>query len=203
MTTPTNYSIVGSGNIGSALARLFARAGHDVTIANTRGPDSLRQLTEELGPSVRAGTLTDAIHGDVIFVAIPFHAVAAFGKSLPDWTGKIVVDATNSFWTPNADEMLQGRLSTEFVADSFPAAAVVKAFNQIPANMLSAEVPPDHGKRVVFISSNNDDASAAIAHLADDLGLAPIQLGRIDDGGRLIHAQNALVLRNLIEQPRT
>lgn len=99
--------------------------------------------------------------------------------------------------------MLQGRLSTEFVADAFPGAAVVKAFNQIPANMLSAEVPLDHGKRVVFISSNNDDASAAIAHLADDLGLAPIQLGRIDDGGRLIQAQNALVLRNLIEQPRT
>jgi 8-hydroxy-5-deazaflavin:NADPH oxidoreductase len=124
-------------------------------------------------------------------------------KTLPDWTGKIVVDTTNSFWTPNADEILQGRLSSEFVAEAFPGAELVKAFNQLPANVLSAEVPSAHGKRVVFVSSNSHAASGVIAQLARDLGFAPIELGRIDEGGRLIQAQNALVLRPLIEQPRS
>ena len=201
MTTPPTYSIVGSGNVGSALARIFARAHVDVTIANTRGPESLRELTSELGPTVRAASITDAIEHDVIFIPIPFHAVEAFGQTLPNWTGKIVVDTTNSFWTPNADEILQGRLSSEFVAEAFPGAEVVKAFNQLPANVLSAEVPSAHGKRVVFVSSNSDAASGVIAQLARDLGFAPIELGRIDEGGRLIQAQNALVLRPLLEQP--
>src|SRR6185436_11539686 len=97
MTTPPTYSIVGSGNVGSALARIFARAHVDVTIANTRGPESLRELTSELGPTVQAASITDAIKHDVIFIPIPFHAVEAFGQTRPDWTGKIVVDTTNSF----------------------------------------------------------------------------------------------------------
>ena len=59
MTTPPTYSIVGSGNVGSALARIFARAHVDVTIANTRGPESLRELTSELGPTVQAASITD------------------------------------------------------------------------------------------------------------------------------------------------
>jgi len=203
MATPTTYSIVGSGNVGSALARLFARADIDVTIANTRGPESLRHLTSELGPVVQAGTIADAVERDVIFIPIPFHAVAAFGRIRPDWTGKIIVDTTNSFSTPNADEMLQGRLSSEFVADAFPGAELVKAFNQLPAAVLAEEVPAAHGKRVVFVSSNSEAASGAIAQLASGLGLAPIELGRIDAGGRLIQARNALVLRPLIEQPRS
>ena len=203
MTAPTSISIVGSGNIGAALARVFARAHIDVTIANTRGPESLRELTGELGAGVTAGTVTDAIRSDVIFIAIPFHTVQAFGRTVPDWTGKIIVDTTNSFWTPHAEELLQGRWSSEYVADHFPGADVVKAFNQLPANVLAAEVPAEHGKRVVFISSNNDATSAIVKQLAIDLQFAPIELGRIDEGGRLIQAQNALVLRPLIEQPRT
>ena len=203
MTTPTTYSIVGSGNVGSALARIFARAHLDVTIANTRGPETLHELATELGPTLHAATITDAIEHDVIFIPIPFHTVEVLGRTLPDWTGKIIVDTTNSFWTPNAEALLQGRLSSEFVADAFPGAELVKAFNQLPANVLSAEVPPDHGKRVVFVSSNSKTASAVIAQLARDLSFAPIELGRIDEGGRLIQAQNALVLRPLIEQPHT
>ena len=203
MTTLRTYSIVGSGNVGSALARIFARAHIDVTIANTRGPESLRDLTTELGPTVQAASIADAIEHDVIFIPIPFHSVDAFGRTLSDWTGKIIVDTTNSFWTPNADEILQGRLSSEFVAEAFPGAELVKAFNQLPSNVLSAAVPSADGKRVVFISSNSDTASGVIAQLARDLGFAPIELGRIDEGGRLIQAQNALVLRPLIEQPRS
>ncbi len=202
MTTPTSYSIVGSGNIGTALAQLFARTGIEVTIANTRGPETLRELTDELGTAVHAGSIADAVGCDIIFLAIPFHTVEAFGRTLPDWTTKIIVDATNSFWTPNAEELLQGRLSSEYVAEQFPGASVVKAFNQLPSGVLSNPVPPEHGKRVVFISSNDQSASTILKQLTIDLGFAPIEIGRLDEGGRLIQAQNALVLRPLIEQPR-
>jgi predicted dinucleotide-binding enzyme len=200
MTTTTSYSIIGSGNVGSALARLFARARIDVTIANTRGPGSLGELVDELGPAVQPGTIADAVDRDVILLAIPFHTVADFGRTLPSWAGKTVVDATNSFYTPNAEELLQGRLSSEYVADSLPGGTIVKAFNQLPADVLGGEVPPAHGRRVMFVASNDDAGSALVAGLVNDLGLAPIELGRIDDGGRLIQAQNALVLRPLIEQ---
>jgi predicted dinucleotide-binding enzyme len=97
MTTPPTYSIVGSGNVGSALARIFARAHVDVTIANTRGPESLRELTSELGPTVQPASITDAIEHDVIFIPIPFHAVEAFGQTLPDWTQVGVGSTCRSF----------------------------------------------------------------------------------------------------------
>jgi 8-hydroxy-5-deazaflavin:NADPH oxidoreductase len=201
MTTPSRYAIVGSGNIGAALARLFARAGIEVSIANTRGPESLRRLTETLGSGVHAVALEDALESDVILMAIPFPAVGQFGKSLPDWTGKTIVDTTNAHYTPNAAEILQGRLSSQYAAEQLPGAAIVKAFNQLPANVLAAELDPDLGRRVIFIATDTPGAGDRISDLVGDLGLAAVQLGRIDEGGRLIQAPNPLVLRNLIERP--
>jgi 8-hydroxy-5-deazaflavin:NADPH oxidoreductase len=201
MTTPTRHAIVGSGNIGSALARLFARAGIEVSLANTRGPESLRQLAASLGSGVHAVPLEQALDSEIIFMAIPFPAVEQFGKSLPDWTGKTVVDTTNAHYAPNSAEILQGRLSAQYAAEQLPGAVIVKAFNQLPANTLAAELDPELGRRVIFIATDSPEAGDRIADLAGDLGLAAVQLGRIDEGGRLIQAPNALVLRNLIERP--
>lgn len=193
----TSYAIVGSGKIGSALARLFARAGIEVGIANTRGPESLRSLD----PGVRAVSVADALECDVIFMAIPFAAVEEFGRTLSDWTGKIVVDTTNAHYSPGSAEVLQGRLSAHYAAEKLPGAVVVKAFNQLPASTLAAELDPAVGRRVIFIATDVPEAGDRIAKLVDALGLASVQLGRIDEGGRLIQVPNALVLRNLIEQP--
>jgi predicted dinucleotide-binding enzyme len=197
MTTPTRHAIVGSGNIGTALARLFARAGIEVSIANTRGPQSIPTL----GAGVHAVTLDEALDSDVIVMAIPFPAVAQFGKLRPDWTGKTVVDTTNAHYAPGSAEILRGRLSTDYAAEQLPRAEVVKAFNQLPANTLAAELEPELGRRVIFIATDSPKAGDRIAELVADLGLAAVQLGRIDEGGRLIQAPNALVLRNLIERP--
>jgi 8-hydroxy-5-deazaflavin:NADPH oxidoreductase len=194
----TRYAIIGSGRIGSALARLFARAGIEVSIANTRGPES---LTELAGPEVHAVTLEDALASDVILMAIPFAAVEQFGKSLPDWTGKTVVDTTNAHYSPNSAEVLRGRLSAHYAAENLPGAEVVKAFNQLPADTLAAELDAEVGRRVIFVATDWPAAGDRIARLVDDLGMAAVQLGRIDEGGRLIQAPNALVLRHLIERP--
>jgi len=197
----TRHAIVGSGNIGSALARLFARAGIEVSIANTRGPASLGPLAASLGSGVRPVPLAEALESDAIFMAVPFAAVEQFGRSLPDWTGKTVVDTTNAHYSPNSAEVLRGRLSTHYAAENLPGATVVKAFNQLPANTLAAELDPEVGRRVIFIATDSPDAGDRVADLVGDLGLAAVQLGRIDEGGRLIQAPNALVLRNLIERP--
>ena len=69
-----NYSIIGSGHVGKALAQRFARSGVPVTIANTRGPESLAALALELGPAVIAGSLQDALAADIIILAVPFAA---------------------------------------------------------------------------------------------------------------------------------
>ena len=197
MSTPTQHAIIGSGNVGSALARLFARAGIEVSMANTRGPESFGPL----GSGVRAVPMEEALKSDVIFLAIPFPAVEQFGTSLPDWTGKTVVDTTNAYYTPNSAEILQGRLSTHYVAEKLPSADVVKAFNQLPADTLAAELDPRVGRRVIFVATDSPDAGDRVAKLVDDLGLAAVQLGRIDEGGRLIQVPDALVLRNLVERP--
>jgi predicted dinucleotide-binding enzyme len=193
----TRPAIVGSGNIGSALARLFARAGVEVSITNTRGPASLPAF----GTGVHAVTLEEALESDVLFMAVPFTAVERFGKSRPDWTGKTVVDTTNAYLTPGADEILRGRLSTHYAAEQLPGAEVVKAFNQLPADTLASELGPGQGKRVIFLATDSPEASDRIAELVGALGLAAVQLGRVDEGGRLIQARNALVLRDFTERP--
>jgi 8-hydroxy-5-deazaflavin:NADPH oxidoreductase len=197
----TRHAIVGSGNIGSALARLFARAGIEVAIANTRGPESLRPLAASLGSAVRPVALAEALSSDIIFMAVPFSAVEQFGRSLPDWTGRTVVDTTNAHYTPNSAEVLRGQLSAHYAAEKLPGAEIVKAFNQLPANTLAAEVDPEVGRRVIFIATDSPAAGRRVAELVGDLGLAAVQLGRIDEGGRLIQAPNALVLRHLVERP--
>ncbi|WP_244481579.1 hypothetical protein [Rhizobium sp. Root1203] len=107
---------------------------------------------------------------------------------------------TNSaFLPPEVQEReLKGRLSSEVNADRVPGAKLVKAFNQLPMQGLTAPVPAG-GRRVVFISSDHADASAAVASLTENLGFAPIEVGRIAEGGRLIQARNALVFQNLIK----
>jgi polyisoprenoid-binding protein YceI/predicted dinucleotide-binding enzyme len=193
------HAIIGTGNIGRALAERFADHGVRAVIANTRGPESID--TSHFGSVVTPVTLNQALTADMIIVAIPFLAVRELGFSRPDWSGKIIVDTTNAFLLPNADEVLNGRLSTELNTEAFPGAAVVKAFNQTAVKQFTEKRPPEFGKRVVFVASNSPAASASIAHLAEKLGFAAIQLGRIDEGGVLIQARNALTLRNLYELP--
>jgi len=193
------YAIIGTGNVGTAIARQFSRAGIEVSIANTRGPATIAPLAEELGGAVTAQTLEEAAMADVLFLALPFVAVKKFARILGDWRGKIVIDATNAYGVP--PEVLAGRLSSDIVAASMPGARVVKAFNQLPAAVLARDPAQDGGKRVVFIATNDGEAGGAVKALAGELGFSPILLGRIDEGGRLLHIPGPLVLHNLVEHP--
>jgi predicted dinucleotide-binding enzyme len=197
------HSIVGAGLVGKTLARIFARQGADVLIANSRGPESLEEITAELGRHVTPVTVDEALDADIIFVAVGFLNFKEVAARRPDWTGKIVIDVTNAFMLPAGvqEAELGGRLSSEVNAERLPGAKLVKAFNQLPMRALTAPLPDPEGRRVVFIASDYEDASAEISNLTWRLGFAPIQVGKIAEGGRLIQARAALVLQNLIRYP--
>jgi polyisoprenoid-binding protein YceI/predicted dinucleotide-binding enzyme len=199
MTSAVQYAVVGTGSIGAVLAQRFSDHHVPALWANTRGPETID--VTELSASITPTTLDTALDADMIILAIPFLQVRELGGRRADWSGKIIVDTTNAFLVPNSEQILAGRLSTEFNAEAFPGAAVVKSFNQTAARQLAEKRPPEFGRRVVFVSSNDPAASGVVAGLCTDLGFAPIELGRINDGGVLIQARNALVLRELYELP--
>ncbi|MET0699343.1 MAG: YceI family protein [Mycobacterium sp.] len=199
MSGAVKYAVVGTGSVGAVLAQRFSEHRVPALWANTRGPETIE--VTDLSASITPATLDTALDADVIILAIPFLKVRELGEIRADWSGKIIVDASNAFLVPNSEEILGGRLSTELNAEAFPGAAVVKSFNQTAARQLAEKRPPEFGKRVVFVSSNDPAASATVAGLCTDLGFAPIELGRLDEGGVLIQARNALVLRELYELP--
>lgn len=191
------YSIIGSGNVGTALARQFARSGITVGIANTRGAVSIAPLANELGPKVVALELQEALKAEVVILAVPFRAHTAVAKALSDWSGKVVVDAMNTYGV--SPEELNGQASTDVVAAAFPGAKVVKTLNQLPAKLLAQDPSVNGGQRVMFVSSNDESAEVLLAKLVADLGFAPVILGKVNEGGMLIGMGGSLILQNLIK----
>jgi 8-hydroxy-5-deazaflavin:NADPH oxidoreductase len=195
------YAIIGSGEIGTALTRAFARRNIEVAIANSRGPKTLAFLTEELGPSVFARSVQDACEAEIIFLAVPFTAHRDVAKQFKQWNGKIIVDTTNVFHV--APEKLGGLLSSEIVSKAFVGASLVKAFNHLPAAQLGTTPPVEGQRQAVFLSSNDADASATVAAVATQLGFAPIELGRLDQGGVPLHVvggqSGGILFQNLVK----
>ena len=193
-----NYAIIGSGKIGTALARVFARKNIEVAVANSRGPATLASLTEELGPGVIPQSLEDAYGAEIIFLAVPFSAHKAVAEQFEQWKGKIIVDLINAFQV--SPDRLGSLLSSEIVSNAFLGARLVKAFNHLPAEQLGMN-PPLQQEQAVFISSNDADASATVAAIAAQLGFAPIELGPLNQGGAPLHVLNGkpggLLFQNL------
>lgn len=194
------YSIIGTGSVGRTLAGIFEKSGVEVGLANSRGRESAGETAAELGKYAVAMSMEEAVSADIVFVAVPFVSFKDVGKALVDWSGKIVIDVTNAAFLPQEvqDRELQGRLSSEVNAERVPGAKLVKAFNQLPMKVLVGPIP-EGARRVVFVSSDHADASSAVAKLAEELGFAPIEVGKIAEGGRLIQARNALVFQDLVK----
>jgi predicted dinucleotide-binding enzyme len=198
------YAIIGSGKIGSALARAFARNNIEVAIANSRGPETLASLTKELGSSLNPQSIQDAARAEVIFLAVPFSAHKDVAKILKKWNGKIIVDAMNTLdLSPKEREELRGVISSEVVTKAFSGARLVKGFNHLPAEQLGTNPSIQGQRQAVFLSSNNVDASAAVAAVATQLGFAPVELGKLDEGGTLLHVvggkPGGLLFQNLVK----
>lgn len=181
-----SYAIVGFGKIGQALARAFARKNIEVTVASRRPPDSFAPQARAIGPTVLAKSLQDALQADTIILAVPFAEHREVAKALPNWKGKTIIDAMNLFPVP---EELDGHPSSAIVAKAFTGARLVKGFNHLIAATLATDPVVEGGHRVVFLAGDDEDAIAPVAALAKQLGFAPVKLGKLDEGGALVHAR--------------
>jgi predicted dinucleotide-binding enzyme len=182
--------IVGSGRVGETLARLLAGHGHVIAIANTRGPNSLRELVAELGGRVRAGTVTEvAIGGEVVILAIPFGR----HQELPvePFRRKIVIDASNyDSGRDGAIAELESdqATSSELIAHHLEAARMVKAFNTMNYQTLATGGQVDASRQTrlaLFLAGDDDEAKVTVAELIEQLGFAAVDTGSLARGGRL------------------
>jgi 8-hydroxy-5-deazaflavin:NADPH oxidoreductase len=178
--------IIGAGGIGQAVARQLARAGIPAVISNRRGPASLSALVQAIGGDLTAATVKDAANEEAVLIAVPWAEVPAAVAGVPDWEGRIVIDATNPIVMPGyAIADLGGRPSSELVAELAPGAQLVKAFNTLPPALLGADPHQAGGRRVLFYSGDHARAKAEVGRLIEQLGFAGIDLGRLAEGGRL------------------
>jgi 8-hydroxy-5-deazaflavin:NADPH oxidoreductase len=182
-----SHAIVGFGKIGQALAHAFARKNIDVTVASRRPPEALAPQARAIGPTVVAKSLQNALKADTIILAVPFWGHREVAKALPGWEGKTVIDATNAFGV--LPEELGGLPSSAVIAKAFTGAKFVKGFNHLPAAALAADPIVEGGYRVIFLSSDDEDATVPVAALAKQLGFAPVRLGKLNEGGALVHAR--------------
>ena len=185
--------IIGAGRIGQAMAQTALRAGRQVVISNSRGPESLTSVVEALGGGVSAGTVKDASAADVVVLAVPWARVSQAVEGL-DWDGRIVIDPTNDFDPSDLD----GRTSSEVVADLVAPARVVKAFNTLGAAVLASDPREAGGQRVIFLSGDDADAKSEVGALFEDAGFSAIDLGGLREGGRMQQVGAPLAGHNLI-----
>lgn len=193
------YSIIGFGPIGQALAKAFARKGIDVSVTTTRDPESFASVAAAIGPTILPKTLAEAVKADIIFLAVRFDSHQDIANALSTWKGKTIVDVTNTQVPP---EELGGQPSSMVVARSFTGVRLVKGFNHLGASVLAQDPAVHGGRRVVFLASDDDEAAAEIGALAENLGFSPVQLGRLSEGGLLVHARGnswgRLIFKDLV-----
>jgi predicted dinucleotide-binding enzyme len=192
------YAIIGFGSIGHALARAFARSGIDVSVATTRDPESFAADAAAIGPQIIPATMAQALGADVIFLAVRFESHAEVARALPTWQGKTIVDVTNAYGVE-----LGGQSSAKVVARAFSGGRLVKGFNHLVAAVLDQDPAVHGGRRVVFLTSDDDGAAAEIAALAERLGFAPVKLGGLEEGGLLVQARGKswgqLIFKDLVK----
>lgn len=197
----SNYAIIGFGNVGQALAKAFAHNDIEVSVATTRDPESFASAAAAIGPTIIPKTLAEAVKADIIFLAVRFESHPEVAKALPNWQGKTIIDVTNAYGVPL--EKLGGQPSGKVVAKAFTGGKLVKGFNHLVASVIGQDPNVQGGKRVMFLASDDDDATAEVGALAENLGFAPIQLGGLSEGGLLVQAHGnswgKLIFKDLVK----
>ena len=181
--------LIGSGNIGSTLARLAVDSGHQVVLSNSRGPGTLDALVAELRPGARADTAAGAAAAaDVVVVTIPLRNY----RQVPvePLRGKVVVDTNNYYpqrdgQVPELDD--ESTTSSELLQAHLPESRVVKAFNHIAASHLADHGKPvgTPGRRALAIAGDDEEAKSTVAALIDDFGFDVVDLGPLAEGWRV------------------
>ena len=199
-----NVGFIGSGQLTQALAPHLVAARVPVLVSNSRGPDSVTELVGELGDAAQAVTVEQAVKADVVILALPFVRVPELAEVVPDWTGRIVVDATNQFaeYAPvyRGYVDLGEETGSEWVARHLPGATIIKAFNAMSTSYLRPDPRHHDGRQVVFYAGDDNAACADFDQLFSKLGFAPVRVDGLRDGGKLMQLGGPLSLLHVIKQ---
>src|SRR3989442_10890714 len=180
---------IGAGNIGGTLARHLAKLGHQVSIANSRGPESLTALAAEVG-ATPVSVVDAAKAGEIVILAIPTKAVADLPQGLfANVPSSVVVIDIGNYHPELRDGRIEaidrGMLDSQWVAQQI-GRPVVKAFNNILAkSLLEKGVPKGTIGRIALpVAGDSPDAKAAVMRLVEDLGFDPVDGGDLGDSWR-------------------
>jgi 8-hydroxy-5-deazaflavin:NADPH oxidoreductase len=181
--------LIGAGHIGSQLARLAVRHGYDVVVSNSRGPETLKDLVQELGPHARAATPAQAAEaGEIVIVTIPLKNI--LDVPVAPLNGKIVIDTNNYY--PQRDGHIaaldnESTTTAELLQRHLPGSKVVKAFNHIYAAELTThgQAAGAPNRRALAIAGNDADAKRVVAQLIDEFGFDVVDIGPLADSWRI------------------
>jgi predicted dinucleotide-binding enzyme len=184
----TTVGIIGSGNIGGTVAKLAVAAGHDVVVSNSRGPETLGDLVNALGPRARAATAAEAAEaGDLLLLSVPIKAYPAL-TDLPV-AGKVVMDTGNYY--PERDAAIPALLDktvtgSEYLAQHLAGAEVVKVFNNIFfKHLLHLARPVGAADRSFLpVAGDSDEAKAAVMEFLSSIGYGAVDAGPLAEGWR-------------------
>jgi len=177
--------MIGAGNVAQTLAKHFVQHGHEVVFSNSKGRDSLIEFARGFGPNARAGTVTEAARQDIVILCVRWENAKQALAEVPDWTGRILVDPTNTL------DDLKGKTSSEIIASYAPGAHVIKAFNTVVMDWIQ-DFSDRKPKTVLFLSGDDTDAKRILARTLEEIGFSPVDLGGLVDGGRLQQAGGPL-----------
>jgi predicted dinucleotide-binding enzyme len=177
---PMKIGIIGAGEIGSALARHWGAAGHQLMISS-RHPEELQALAKEIGPNVKVGTPRDAAaFGDVIMLAVPYGATPQVGRDLAaELAGKIVLDAGNPYPSRDGEMAVRDRQRGTGVASAeyLPGTRLVRAFNAINSGPLLRDGFHEPERLGIPLAANDSAAMKVAAQLVSDAGFDPVPVG--------------------------
>jgi len=183
---------IGAGTVARTFGRHLLTAGHTIVVSNSRGPETLADFVDDLGPDAIAGTKQQAAECDVVILATHWARVADALKGI-DWRGRILIDATNAHLEPpdislagvtRSRAALKGRTSSEIVAEMAVGARLVKSISNMPMVWIQ-DFSPNKPRTVIFTSGDDTEAKQLVIELINSVGFVAVDLGSLATGGAM------------------